>query len=66
MKDGGTIQHIEIEGGKVVVYGTPPELSENDPGYHNCDAMGCPSFDHVLAVWALPEGITSQPPSVQP
>ena len=44
----------EVERCNVVVYGIPPEFPEDHPNYHNCDAMGCPSTGHVLAVFRLP------------
>ena len=36
-------------GYQIVVIGIPPELPEDDPLSHSCDAMGCGSLDHVVA-----------------
>ena len=39
-------------GYEIVVLGLPecfPELDDDDPLAHNCDAMGCGSLDHVVA-----------------
>ena len=41
-----------IRGDRVLVVGHPGVydwLAEDDPQQHNCDAMGCSSFEHVIA-----------------
>lgn len=38
-----------------VVIGKPNDCKdENDPSYHNCDAMGCSSISHVIARFSKP------------
>jgi hypothetical protein len=37
-------------GNQIVILGIPPEDEEmNNPPFHNCDQMGCGTFDHVVA-----------------
>ena len=37
-------------GYQIIIVGQPvDEVSEDDPLYHNCDAMGCSSLEHVIA-----------------
>lgn len=46
------LEHVHILAKQALVTGDPQELPEsaddNDPRQHNCDAMGCPTLDHVL------------------
>lgn len=36
-------------GYQIIILGEPPQdLPEDGPLYHNCDEMGCATFDHVL------------------
>lgn len=35
-------------GYEIVIFGEPLDFIEDDPLCHNCDAMGCGTFDHVL------------------
>ena len=53
-KDNGNppIGEAYDAGDEIVILGEPPEfddsVSEDDPRRHNCDAMGCGTFTHVL------------------
>jgi hypothetical protein len=46
------LEHVHILAKQVLITGDPQELPEaaddNDPRQHNCDAMGCPTLDHIL------------------
>lgn len=37
---------VEIDGEKAIVWGAP----EPDDESHDCDAMGCPSIAHIVAI----------------
>lgn len=43
-----TLKHVHITDKQAVITGGPTDFNENDPRFHNCDAMGCPTLDHVL------------------
>ena len=45
----------ETNGYQILIWGTPADVQdENDPAYHNCDAMGCPSVGgHIVAIIPL-------------
>lgn len=50
---------VYVGKGEVVVVGDPsPVEDENDPSYHNCDAMGCGQW-HV--VYRTPVAVPSEP-----
>jgi hypothetical protein len=44
--------NVFVGKGEIVVCGDPPDTEhltdDNDPRHHNCDAMGCGSFSHVV------------------
>lgn len=46
------LEHVHITDKQAVVTGDPADLPDSvpddDPRRHNCDAMGCPTLDHVL------------------
>lgn len=47
-----TLEHVHLTDKQAVITGDPADLPdsvpEDDPCRHNCDAMGCPTLDHVL------------------
>lgn len=47
-----TLEHVHITDKQAVITGDPADLPESvpedDPRRHSCDAMGCPTLDHVL------------------
>ena len=45
--------NVYVSADRIVVTGTPSDVEdENDPAYHNCDAMGC-RWEHVIYTAAL-------------
>ena len=38
---------VHLESKDIIVFATPSEFDDEETG-HNCDEMGCSSFDHIV------------------